>query len=265
MQKKPKKKIQPVYKPYLKGIPRDTQTVRRASSVLGLIAISMFIYLIAGSVLVNGNILIRAVLSLVFVAMFVSLAYSNGMNTGFQDVTFAEIAYQRRENGKTLDESEAAKCYHPAKGLVNALMGVTPFFLLAVVLAVSAQPQFFIRSSLPVWVSALERRTEVGAALQFYHQSVPWSIVDIIRMIVRLAIMPFITLAGSDNVWQTVWVERLSPLLVLIIPLGYAAGYLRGPDARAKMHAGIAANVRRRRKREKKRLEQKRKEPEQLV
>lgn len=265
MQKKQKKKIQLIEKPYLKGAPRDAMTLKRALSVLGTVVVSMFIYLIVGSVMISDSFALRLLISAVFVLMFAALAYSNGMNAGFQDVTFAEIAYQRRESGKPVDAADEKKCFHSLKGLVSALIGIVPIFLLAVILAVTTQPQYFIRSALPSWIAALERRTEIGNALQFYHQGGALGVLDIIRVIVRLAIMPFATLVGGDNITAITLVERLSPLLVLIVPLGYALGYRMGPRARARVHAGIAANERKKRKRDKKRVQQKRKGPEQLV
>jgi len=265
MQKKNKKKIQPIKKPTLKGRPRDPATLKRAVNVLGLMLISMFIFLVAGSVLVVGSLLLRAVLSMIFIAMFVSLAYSNGMNAGFQDVAFAEIAYVRKESGKSFTAVEEAKCYHPAKGFISAGIGILPLFLISLVLAVTTQPQLYTRSALPGWVSAFERRTEIGNALQFYQQGTVWGVTDIVRIITRLAIMPFFTLAGSDDVYLAAVIERVSPLLMLFIPAGYALGYLNGPNMRAKMHAGIAANEKKKRKRDKKRIDQKRREPKQLI
>ncbi|MCL2866380.1 MAG: hypothetical protein FWF47_01310 [Clostridia bacterium] len=262
----PKKKVKPIHKPYSKGRLWDKASLKRATSVLGLVFISMFVYLITGSLLLSsGSLFIRVILCFVFTGLFAFIAYTNGINAGFQDVTFSEIAYQRQEGGKQFTDDEAAKCYHPMKGVVSAVAGVAPFFLLAVILSITTQPQYFVKSALPGWLASLERRTEIGNALRFYHQNDPWQVTDVIRVIIRMIIMPFITLAGGEDIWLAATIERLSPLLVLILPAGYAIGYLGGPDARAKMHAGIAASIRKRRRREKKRVEQRRREPEQLV
>ncbi len=260
-----KKKITPIKKPFLVGQPTDATTTKRAVSVLGTVLVSMFIYLVVGPVLISDNAIVRVLIGVAFVAMFTGLCYSNGVNAGFQDVTFSEIAYQRKESAKPLDAGDEKKCYNKLKGLVSGLIGVVPLFLLALILAFVTTPQLYTISALPSWLSGLERRTEIGNALLYYHEGSGIGVMDIIRIVIRLAVMPFVTMVSSDNIMGVLWVERLSPILVLLPALGYALGYLQGPNARARVHGDIAASERKKKKREKKRLEQKRKGPEQLV
>lgn len=264
MQNKPKKKVTLVRKPFLRGQPMDSLVKKRALSVMGTIAVSMFIYLVVGSVLVADSFLVRMLLSLLFILMFAGLAYSNGINAGFQDVSFSEIAYTRRESGKPIDAEEEKKCFHPMKGFVSAMIGASPFILLALALAVLTEPQLYQASPLPSWLSGLERRSEIGNPLLFYHEGGAFTVLDVIRILVRLAIMPFVTMADSGNIYAVALVERLSPLFMLVLPSGYGIGYLMGTRARAQVHAGIAANRRKQKKREKKRIQQNRKGPEQL-
>ena len=264
MQNKQKGKIKLIQKPFLTGQPTDSTSVKRSLSVLGTIVISMFIYLVAGPVLMIENLVLRVLIAIAFEGMFVALCYSNGLNAGFADVTFSEIAYQRREDGKPLEADEEKKCFNRLKGLISGLIGCLPLFFAALALAVFTKPQWYTLSALPSWISALERRTEIGNALLMYHQDIGFGILEIIRILVRLAVMPFVTMVGAENVMGVVWVERLSPLVLLLPGIGYGIGYLGGPKARARVHGDIAASVRRKKKREKKRMSQ-RKGPEQLI
>jgi len=266
MQTKQKNKAKPlIEKPFLTGQPTDGLTIKRGLSVFGTIAMSMFIYLVVGPVFVSDSLVLRILVALLFEGMFIAFGYSNGVNAGFRDVTFSEIAYQRRESGKPLDAAEEKKCFHRLKGLISALVGTAPLFVLALILAVFTKPQWYTMSALPSWIEPLERRTEIGNALAFYHSGSAFSVVDIVRIVVRLAIMPFVTLVGSDNVQGALLIERLSPLLVLLPGVGYALGYLRGPKVRKRVLSDIALSDKKKKKREKKRLQQKRKGPEQLI
>lgn len=266
MQTKQKNKAKPlIEKPFLTGQPADGLTVKRALSVLGTIVTSMFIYLVVGPIFVADNLIVRILIALLFEGMFVAFCYSNGVNAGFKDVTFSEIAYQRRESGRPLDTAEEAKCFHRQKGFISALIGTAPLFILAVALAVFTKPQWYTISALPSWIEGLERRTEIGNALAFYHSGLNIGVVDIVRIVVRLAVMPFVTLVGAENVLGTLMIERLSPVLLLLPGIGYALGYLRGPKVRKRVLSDIAVNERKKKKREKKRLQQNRKGPEQLV
>jgi hypothetical protein len=59
--------------------------------------------------------------------------------------------------------------------------------------------------------------------------------------------------AASNGAMLTL--ERVSPLLVLLPALVHGIGYLRGPSVRSRMHSSIAANNRKRARREKKQRE----------
>jgi hypothetical protein len=71
-------------------------------------------------------------------------------------------------------------------------------------------------------------------------------------MIVRVAVMPFVSLVGAENRDGMLLVERLSPLLVLLPAAAYGTGYLQGRKERTKIHTGIAQSNQKRIRREKK-------------
>lgn len=267
MQKNQKKKQRRlIEKPFIQGEITDSLTLKRGLSVFGVLAVSMLLYLLLGAMLTADSIWLRVLFSFLSVGVFVALSYSNGVSAGFQDVTFAEIAYQREKENKEVDAADKKKCFHPLKGLISGLIGASPFIFLALILAITAQPQLYQASPLPSWLATLERNENVGNALKFYQEiNVTLGFVDIVRILVRLLVMPFITLVGTENIYALCMVERLSPLIMLLIPFGYGAGYFMGKRARARVHGDIAANRKKQKRKEKKRIEQKRKEPEQLV
>ena len=121
--------------------------------------------------------------------------------------------------------------------------------------------------TLPSWMETFMRRPEIGGALAAYTQAVSVSFTDIIRLIVRIAMMPFVSMAGADNKGLLLMLERLSPLILLLPALAYGIGYLQGPARRKTVHTEIAENRRKRisrEKRERKKRNIVHKEPEQL-
>ncbi|MCI5956113.1 MAG: hypothetical protein MRZ54_03925, partial [Clostridiales bacterium] len=61
--------------------------------------------------------------------------------------------------------------------------------------------------------------------------------------------------------------ERLSPLLVLVAPLGYGVGYMQGQKVRNKINTGIQMGDEKKRRRERKARKQRQrsKSPERLI
>ena len=77
------------------------------------------------------------------------------------------------------------------------------------------------------------------------------SAVDVIRIIVRICVMPFVSMAGAENRDAMLMVERLSPLLVLLPAIAYGTGYLQGQKERTRIHTGIAESRKNRARKEK--------------
>ena len=75
---------------------------------------------------------------------------------------------------------------------------------------------------------------------------------DVLRLIIRVAIMPFVSMTGSENRDGLLLLERLSPMLVLLPACAYGTGYLQGQRERTRIHTGIAESNRRRIRKEKK-------------
>lgn len=255
--KKSKKTIAPVKKPFLRGKPLDKATFRSAVvfffGLIGMILINV----VLGSIVMWDiqwvNILFSCALLLVIYSVF----YQNGANKGTAAVNQGEIMWQRQESGRTVDAKDAAACFHPLKGFINAMLGTVPALICAVLLAVIAQKQFTGLGSLPTWITTLQRQPEMADALAIYETTGVLTMEDILRMIVRMLILPYVNMVGAENRDGLLLLERLSPLAVLLPAVSYGLGYLRGVDVRTRVHTDIAMGKRKHDRREKKRRQAK--------
>ena len=123
--------------------------------------------------------------------------------------------------------------------------------LIAILLAVTAKRQMTGAGTLPSWLDSYMRRSEISDALAGYSQGASATATDIFRIIIRLAIMPFVSMCGAENRELLLFVERISPLIVMIPAAAYGTGYLQGPARRRKVLTEIEENARKRRIREK--------------
>lgn len=256
-----------VTKPYLKGSVTDRNTAKRSLGFLGLLLIFTFVCVLACTMFLSGNAILRIGLNLIIEVLILTICFSNGTARGTDDVAKGEVMYQHKENGREDDAAERATSYHPLKGLVTALIGSALILIAAVILAVTAEKTITGAGALPSWLQIYERRPEIGDALSAYHQNAGMTLTSAMRTVVRLFLMPIISMAGSENKDLLLLLERLSPILVLLPAAAFGIGYMQGPLMRSKVHTEISENIRKRKKKE--RREQKKrvrtaKEPEQL-
>ncbi len=261
-----KKKLQIVTKPMLTGQAVDQMTFRRALRVAGSVLVAVFIYLVFGSLLMFDNLFLRLLTNTALILMSGGFLYMSGASHGESDAAFGEIMYQRQAEGKTVPDSDKARCFAPVKGVCTFLLGALPFVLLCLVVAATAQVQTYTLGALPDWLSSYRRQAEIGDALRYYESGVSLGALDFVHLAVRLIILPFVTAVGSENAHAVLLVLRLSPVLALIVPFGYALGYFRGKDLRSRVHTSIAQSRRRKKNKEKKeRQRRQQKGPEQLI
>lgn len=254
-----------VYKPYLKGRCASLLAARRGLRILAYLLVFVLVYLFIGQALMFDSLILRLLLNIAALLGFAGLLYNDGAKMGLDDVSFAEIALQRRESGKDISSSELDRCFHPMKGFVSAAVGVLPIFLLALVFAMLTKEITYSLGGLPSWLQGFERRADVGQALAYYHEPAHFGLVDVLRVIVRLSIFPFINIVGADSSKTLLLLERLSPLLVLIVPAAFGLGYMQGHKLRARVHGAISSDAIRRVKRERRERKRRRQEPNQLV
>ena len=248
---KNKKKKQPLEAwPYLTGSPFDSRTLPTAVKLcLSMLAL-MMAFLLLGMMLMWKNDALRVLVNgfLLFIAYFVY--WQAGLSSGTVAVNLGEILYQRQQTGREIDGNERRRAYHPLKGFLIGLIGSIPIFLCAVGLALTAEKVMSSAGALPSWLETLERREEIGGALASYHVGATLSGTDVLRLIIRMAIMPFVNIVGAENKDALLMLERFSPLLVLLPGLSFGVGYLGGVKVRSRVHADIEAGKRKIRRRQ---------------
>ncbi len=241
-----------VKKPFLKGKVIDGETWKKAALFFGSLVMMYFVTLIVCSMTGFSQVFLRIAVNLVIVVGILMIFYNNGVNHGSNAVARGEIAWQKQEKGTPLAESEQQLCYQPMKGFVMAAIGTIPVVILGVILALTATKQTATQGTLPSWIQNYLNRSEVGEALTAYTNPKGLSFVELIRIVVRIIVLPFINMVGTaSDKTAVLWVERLSPILALLPAAAYGIGFTRGPDVRAQVHTEIAANTKRRIRREK--------------
>lgn len=245
------KKIEPVQKPFLRGHVKDERTWKNAVVFFGLILLASVMCFLVCSMTGLDHVVLRVLLNTVIEALVLMIFYSRGTALGTDDVARGEVLYQRQERGMETAASERAMCYHPAKGFVIGLLGTAVLFLAALVFALKTEPQALGAGVLPGWLQPYLGRDEIGGPLAYYTQTEGLQWMDMLRILIRTCVIPFVSMVGTANRTGVVTVERLSPVLILLPAIAYGLGYLRGPGVRSRVHTEIAENKKRRARREK--------------
>ena len=206
-------------------------------------------------------------MSLVIVAAVGYYEYAQGASCGQSDAATGEIMYEREQEGKPVSASDRERCFHPFKGLFAALVGAIPFVLFTLVFACITQPLVYRLGVLPSWTNDLMRHNEFGDALRYYEQSAGVQAMDVLRVIDRACVMPFMNVAAFVSDDAALLVERLSPVLVLIPPCAYGLGYADGRRLRDRINTGIKLgdDKKKRKERKARRQRQQSKAPERLI
>lgn len=263
------KNIQEVHKPFLTGSVFDERTLKNCLFFFGSLIIVFFIAFIACATASFGNVILRLLFNAAVIILALFIFFNNGSKRGTDDVTRGEILYQKKEKGQEFTESERRICFHPMKGYLTALIGTLPFLILAVYLALNTSIQMTGAGTLPSWMQAYTKRSDIGNALVSYLQPEGMKLLDYIRALVRIMVMPFVYIAGAGNKAGILLIERLSPLILLLPAASYGTGYLTGRNIRTQVHTAISTNDRKRIRRENRRRAARngggrRDEPEQL-
>ena len=237
---KKKQKIEKVSKPFLKGDIYDRTSLSTALKFFAGTVVLAIVFLLF-CVMLNFeqtwlNILANATIVLgVYLFM-----HQFGMSAGADAVNQGEIMYSRQEKGRPVANWERSMCYHPLKGFLSALIGSVPLLLCSIVLACIAERQMTTLGTLPSWVSGIESRPEIGNALAFYHETSGMSLEAVLRLVVRMATMPFVNVIGASDKDAMLILERVSPLINLLPAVVYGLGYMSGVNARTAVHTNIA-------------------------
>lgn len=238
----------PVNKPYLTGAPLDSSCIGGAVRFFVYLLLMAIAFLFLGAVLSFDSFALRLVLNLAVVVLLLTVMFQSGASAGSLAVNAGEMAYQRKESNRMLNPAEIRACYHPLKGFLTALLGSLPLLIASTVLACLTQRQMTTIGALPTWVSSMMNNVDNGAALAVYAQPDGNTAMTILRMIIRVCILPAVNIVGATNSDAMLRLEQLSPLLCCLPMIAYGLGYPQGVRIRAQVQADIAAGKRKARK-----------------
>ena len=234
-------------KPYLTGSPVDQQTPKAALSLFATFLMMGFVYLLLGGMF-GGSGWDAGALNVALLLVTWLIYYSLGQSAGAQAVNHGEIMLRRLETEREVSQAERARCYHPLKGLITGLLAAAPLLVLTAVFALITKRQMYTPGMLPSWVSSMSSRPDILEPLTVYTTVPPFSAEGVVRIIVRMLVMPWINLFGQGGADQLLLVEPIAPLLILLLLLCYGLGYLLGTRERARVHANIEEGKRRQRR-----------------
>lgn len=265
--KKKQQKIEKVSKPYMKGDMIDRTTLPGALKFFVGTVLMSLAFLIVG-VMMNMDMPWLGITINVSILLAAYLFFQQtGLSAGADAVNQGEIMYARAEKGRPVAEWERSMCFHPLKGLVSGLLGSIPLFLCALVLAFVTERQVSSLGTLPAWISGLETREEIGAALTYYHEAGSMSLASALRLVIRMSTMPYVNIVGASNKEGMLLLERISPLLSLIPAIAYGIGYMGGVGVRSNIHTNIALGkkkAKRKQAKERRARQQVRRGPQEL-
>ena len=264
-----RKKIEEVKKPTMIGSFHGKDANKLALKRFAAMFVILLVYFVTAFLFSFDILWIRVICSFVVVAMVCLFTYSQGASQGESDAGYGEIMYARQQEGKQISKEEHDRCFHPLKGFYAVVLGTLPFVLIAIYFAYKTTLTSYTLGGLPSWTSSLLEQNETGDALAYYSANQQgMQFFDYLRIFVRGLIMPFVNVAVSIGREAVLSVERLSPVLLLIAPMGYAVGYTQGIKMRIRVNTSIKLGVekkKRREKRERKQRQRNSRQPEQLI
>lgn len=241
-------------KSFMTGTATDERTIKNSLKFLGIILIVFVIAFIACASATFDSIILRLLMNSAVIILSLYILYNNGSRCGAEDVARGEILWQKQEKGLAFSESERKMCFHPMKGYLIGLFGSALLLLPAVILSFCTSVQTTASGTLPSWMQAYVKRSDIGNALINYTQPSGMQFVDYIRAFVRVSILPFVNIIGSDNKIGLMILERLGPIILLLPSAAYGTGYISGRSVRKRIHTVITENDKKRiRKEQKKR------------
>lgn len=256
---KNKKKRALVYKPFKKGSPAGKAAAKRSMRLFAYFFLFLFLYFILGTALQFDNVILRILCNIVLVVVSGMLLYMDGAKQGEMEVALGETALSREESGRPVKQEELERCYHPVKPFFTALIACIPMLVLALYYALTAEKQVYALQGLPGWVASMRNGyEEFSAPLSYYPTAVHLGFRDVVMIIVRALNLPFVSMVSGMGADAMLLVDRLSPILICLPMLGYPAGYLTGPRARAMVHGDISTSKKRHLKKQRKAIKARR-------
>lgn len=180
---------------------------------------------------------LRILLSLAILSGMVLMYVNDGMMKGADDAAASRYYVSAKERGIALEQKDDAACYNPLKAVCAALcvFGIPLGF--AVLVALTAQEYTYVMQDLPGWLTdSYGARGDVMAPLSAYSVQQSMTIIDWLRLVVRLPILTMVNLF-PDVQSMTALIDRLSPLMMAVYPLAYVIGYFFGPKINRRREA----------------------------
>lgn len=253
--KKKKKKL--IYKPYYKGsLWTGKGMLLQAAKVFGYFLFFCIMYAIIGATLLFDSFILRFLANGTVLFICAAVIFNKGMAQGEEDVGMGEIVLSRMEEGKPVDPKEKKCSYRKARGWVVFFVAVIPVLLITIPAALSAERIMYVRQALPDWMASFENQEEIYQPLMHQNATDPRTFADVIRLLARILIMPYMGIFSTQNKDTVFLLERLAPVLAILPGMAYPIGYMMGPYARAKVHGNIALNRKRMKRNQKKAAEQ---------
>ena len=161
---------------------------------------------------------VRAGISVLILAVILALFASEGLGAGMRDAAAGRRAARMEAEGKTLLPEEDAACWHPLKAAAALLLVFAVPLLLALFIALTAEPYRYTLQDLPTWLTATYgAREDVMAPLGAYTEQAAPDARILIRIVVRLMEMTFVG------------------VFLLAYPIAYFAAYCLGPRRQAAL------------------------------
>lgn len=218
------------------GWKRFIQIGRGALRIAGYELAFAFVGLIITPMLLNATAVLRIPLVGLLIALAVWLLYLEGSYRGEMDTAKGEALHKLKlKSNYAATDEELSMCYWPMKGVASAFLAALPFMLIALYVAMTAEPYVYTLQDLPGWLANYYQRAEVGNAL-LYTRDVQYvtTLTDYLRVVTRFVLFPYIGLVGAMGDDASLLFDRVAPLLTLVLPVAAAIGYQFGPRRRAK-------------------------------
>ncbi len=178
---------------------------------------------------------VRAGISVLILAVILALFASEGLGAGMRDAAAGRRAARMEAEGKTLLPEEDAACWHPLKAAAALLLVFAVPLLLALFIALTAEPYRYTLQDLPTWLTATYgAREDVMAPLGAYTEQAAPDARILIRIVVRLMEMTFVGFF-PDPQKSALLLDRLAPVFLLAYPIAYFAAYCLGPRRQAAL------------------------------
>ncbi|MDR0928254.1 MAG: hypothetical protein LBM74_00885 [Oscillospiraceae bacterium] len=164
------------------------------------------------------------------------MLFMDGVSRGEQDCALGETLDKLTQKGSyTPTDAENARRFDRLRGALQPLVGILPLLLAALFVALTATPYSYALQDAPAWLSPYANRPEVAGALAYLADAgIEPTLTDYVRIVVRFALFPYVGLMGEMSDAASLWFDRLSPLIMLLLPLLVSLGYQFGPQQRAK-------------------------------